>query len=41
MVIYYSWGNQQEIEHLAHAAYEGSLGVSLKDFSRRVEGVTR
>jgi alpha-L-fucosidase len=31
-VIYYSWGNQQGIEHLAHAVYEGSLESFLKGF---------
>jgi len=31
-IIYYSWGNQQGIEHLAHAAYEGTLRSFLEGF---------
>ncbi len=30
VVIYYSWGNQQGIEHLAEAAYEGTLAEFLR-----------
>jgi len=32
VIIYYSWGNQQGIEHLAEAVYEGSLESFLKGF---------
>lgn len=32
VVIYYSWGNQQGIEHLAQAVYEGSLEDFLLGF---------
>ncbi|NQT53766.1 hypothetical protein HQ576_17045 [bacterium] len=31
-VIYYSWGNQQGVEHLAEAVYEGSLPSFLRGF---------
>ena len=31
-VIYYSWGNQQGIEHLAEAAYDGTLAKFLRSF---------
>ena len=31
-IIYYSWGNQHGIEHLAHAVYEGTLRSFLKGF---------
>ncbi len=31
-VIYYSWGNQEGIEHLAEAVYEGSEEAFLKGF---------
>jgi alpha-L-fucosidase len=31
-VIYYSWGNQHGVEHLAEAVYEGSEASFLKDF---------
>lgn len=32
VVIYYSWGNQQGIEHLAEAVYEGTLESFLRGF---------
>lgn len=32
VVIYYSWGNQQGIEHLAEAVYDGTLKDFLLDF---------
>ena len=32
VIIYYSWGNQQGIEHLAEAVYDGSLESFLKGF---------
>ena len=31
-VIYYSWGNQQGIEHLAEAVYDGTLAEFLRSF---------
>ncbi len=31
-IIYYSWGNQQGVEHLAEAVYEGSLASFLRGF---------
>ena len=31
-VIYYSWGNQQGIEHLAEAVYDGPLADFLRSF---------
>ena len=31
-VIYYSWGNQHGIEHLAEAVYEGTEASFLKGF---------
>ena len=31
-IIYYSWGNQVGVEHLAHAVYEGSLKSFLEGF---------
>jgi hypothetical protein len=33
-VLLYSWGNQQGVEHLAHAVYEGPLEQFLKGFFR-------
>ena len=32
VVIYYSWGNQKGIEHLAEAVYEGTLASFLRGF---------
>ena len=32
VIIYYSWGNQQGVEHLAHAMYEGTLNNLLTGF---------
>lgn len=32
VILYYSWGNQQGIEHLAEAQYEGTLEGFLKGF---------
>ena len=32
VIIYYSWGNQQGIEFLAHAVYDGSLKSLLRGF---------
>ena len=32
VIIYYSWGNQQGIEFLAHAVYDGSLENFLRSF---------
>ena len=32
VIIYYSWGNQQGIEHLAEAVYEGTLAELLSGF---------
>jgi len=32
VMIYYAWGNQQGIEFLAHAVYEGSLADFLRGF---------
>jgi len=32
MIIYYSWGNQQGIEFLAQAYYNGSLADFLQSF---------
>jgi len=37
VVIYYSWGNQQGVEHLAHAIYHGSLASFLEGFFPAVE----
>jgi hypothetical protein len=31
-IIYYSWGNQQGIEHLAEAVYPGTLAMFLRSF---------
>jgi hypothetical protein len=35
LVIYYSWGNQQGVEHLAEAVYEGTLEQFLSGFFPR------
>lgn len=35
VILYYSWGNQQGIEHLAEAVYEGTLESFLKGFFPR------
>lgn len=32
VIIYYSWGNQQGVEFLAHAVYEGTLESFLRGF---------
>ena len=32
VVIYYSWGNQHGVEHLAEAVYEGTLESFLRGF---------
>ncbi len=32
VVVYYSWGNQHGVEHLAEAVYEGTLAQFLKGF---------
>ena len=32
VIIYYSWGNQRGIEHLAEAVYEGTLESFLQGF---------
>jgi len=37
VVIYYSWGNQRGIEHLAEAVYEGSLESFLRGFFPKQE----
>jgi alpha-L-fucosidase len=35
VVIYYSWGNQRGVEHLAEASYNGTLAQFLKGFFPR------
>jgi len=32
VILYYSWGDQQGIEHLSQAVYEGTLEQFLKSF---------
>jgi len=38
VVIYYSWGNQRGIEHLAEAVYEGTLESFLRGFFPKGDG---
>ena len=37
-ILYYSWGNQQGVEHLAEAVYDGSLASFLRGFFPAKEG---